>query len=387
MAYNDPSRNQSKWDVARFLSTLNYFGEVPFLGSFRWIQQWLGQTSVVSGVALNAMTNKVGIIGADGSDCLCELKAQLLPLVISSVDVQFYEWPKERPEPKLEDCIRAVDTLVVLNVTDCLNLVPNLEVFFEDISGFVETSVFDFASAGDDLSAWGALDDVVMGGVSQGNFVRQSQQAVFAGVVSTNNSGGFSSVRTRNFDPPFDFSNWRGLRLRVKGDGQRYKFILRNSDGWDSPAYIYGFDTRENVWMDIDVPFDQLVPTFRARSVPNAPAFDTAKVFSFQLMLSKFEVDRQLNPQFAPGPFELAVEKISAYRDRQGVPLILVGELDDPLHVRLRSRLEASKVAYRWVELDEPNGVSTMAFAKRLNEKLSERIAQILTEPQLEQPQ
>jgi hypothetical protein len=372
MGYEDQSESKSesksKWDAARFFATLNYFGEVPFLGSFRWIQQWLGHSRVVPGMKLNTIQRKVAVIGDDGLELSELLKERLAP----AVEV-FHELLQETPEPQaqpsaeheapssfpaeLSNLIRTMDTLIVSNLTKqpdlVLKLVNYCEKNLSSVSGVVEQRVFDFLAADEDLSAWGALDDVVMGGVSQGSFFKRGQQAVFAGNVSTNNSGGFSSVRTRNFEPPFNFASWLGLRLRVKGDGQRYKFILRNSGGWDSPAYIYGFDTHENVWMDVSVPFDQLVPTFRARSVPDAPPFDPAKVFSFQLMLSKFEVDRQLNPKFEAGPFELAVGQVSVYRDRTAVPLIIVGAQDETIRARQRSQLNDTKVPYAWIEPGE----------------------------------
>jgi hypothetical protein len=355
------SREQSQWDVARFLTTLNYFGEVPFLGSFRWIQQWLGQSPVVSGMAF-AMQKKVVVMGAEGSALFSLLQDQLAPALTSDIDVLFYQLPDVLPADPLKDplkdplrgLVQSSDTSIVLNIANYPDLPLYLVNGYDKVSDVVEQSVFDFSKADCDVSVWGALDDVVMGGVSQGRLFKQAQQAVFAGNVSTNNSGGFSSVRTKNFDPPFDFAHWRGLRLRVKGDGQRYKFILRNSGGWDSPAYIYGFDTRENVWMDVNVPFDELVPTFRARSVPDAPAFDAAKVFSFQLMLSKFEKDRQLNPQFAAGPFELAVSKISVYRARRGVPLVVVGSPEET--VLARQLWDEAQVDYQWIDPSAADG-------------------------------
>lgn len=42
-------------------------------------------------------------------------------------------------------------------------------------------------------------------------------------------------------------------------------------------------------------------------------SFDASKVYSFQLMLSKFEYDGALNPQFSPGLFRLEIESIKAY--------------------------------------------------------------------------
>ena len=47
-----------------------------------------------------------------------------------------------------------------------------------------------------EVSNWGALDDVVMGGVSQSSFKRSDSgnHAVFSGRVSATNNGGFASV-------------------------------------------------------------------------------------------------------------------------------------------------------------------------------------------------
>jgi hypothetical protein len=161
---------------------------------------------------------------------------------------------------------------------------------------------------------WGALDDVVMGGVSTSGLKLTATAALFTGTVSTANSGGFASIRTRNLDPALDLSSYSGLRLRLKGDGNRYKFLLRGGAGWDSLAHAYAFDTVVDTWMVVDIPFDQLVPTLRARTVPNAAPLDRRQIYSLQLMLSKFEYDGRLNPHFTPGGFALEVGEIAAYR-------------------------------------------------------------------------
>jgi hypothetical protein len=54
--------------------------------------------------------------------------------------------------------------------------------------------------------------------------------------VSTNNSGGFASVRSRNFEH-LDCGAYAGLELRLRGDGQRYKCIIRADTNWDGIAY------------------------------------------------------------------------------------------------------------------------------------------------------
>lgn len=183
-------------------------------------------------------------------------------------------------------------------------------------SSTTEPTVFDFTQPDPHFEAvWGALDDVVMGGVSASSFRKVGASAVFAGMVSTANSGGFASVRTRNFDPPLDWSGFDGVKLRVRGDGQRYKFMLRQDTTWDSVAYCYSFDTVDREWTTVQIPFAALTPVFRARTLSNAPSLDLSRICALQLMLSKFEYDGGLNPTFQPGAFQLQIERIQLYQN------------------------------------------------------------------------
>lgn len=174
--------------------------------------------------------------------------------------------------------------------------------------------IFDFRQSTQDISQlWGPVDDVVMGGVSNSGLRHDSGVAVFTGKVSTANSGGFASVRTRNFEPPLDLSSHQGIELRVKGDGQRYKFLLRDQDRWDSIAYAYSFDTVPREWMTVRIPFNQLTPVFRAKTVNDAAPIQSQHIRAMQMMLSKFEYDGALNPRFSPGEFRLSIQTIGVY--------------------------------------------------------------------------
>jgi Complex I intermediate-associated protein 30 (CIA30) len=174
--------------------------------------------------------------------------------------------------------------------------------------------IFNFQENSASVSQlWGALDDVVMGGVSASSFQQVPEGARFTGEVSTANSGGFASVRTRNFEPPLNLLNAAGVILRVKGDGKRYKFLIRDEDSWDSVAYACSFDSQNDVWETIRIPFVQLIPVFRAKTVQNGSALDPSRIRSFQLMLSKFEYDGALNPHFEAGSFALLVQAIEVY--------------------------------------------------------------------------
>jgi hypothetical protein len=177
-----------------------------------------------------------------------------------------------------------------------------------------DSTIFDFTQPSAELPAvWGALDDVVMGGVSQSEIHFEPSAAYFSGNVSTANSGGFASIRTRNFEPPLDLSTYAGIELRIKGDGKRYKFMLRTETQWDGIAYCYSFDTVNGDWTTVRIPFSALIPVFRAKTVSDRP-FAPGHITAMQLMLSKFEYDGALNPHFQPGSFQLQIASIRAYR-------------------------------------------------------------------------
>jgi hypothetical protein len=206
----------------------------------------------------------------------------------------------------------------------------NLVKAISDLSNNTKKILFDFTNLDSNLqSVWSAVDDVVMGGVSQSNFYLTEDRAIFTGYVSTDNNGGFASVRTRNFDSPLDLSSYQGIELKIKGDGKRYKFITRCEGKWDGISYCYSFDTIYNFPLTILIPFSQLIPVFRAKTVQQAEKFDSSKVYSLQLMLSKFEYDGQLNSKFEPGNFNLAIESIKAYRDLTTPQLIVLNSGQD----------------------------------------------------------
>lgn len=109
---------------------------------------------------------------------------------------------------------------------------------------------------------WYILDDVVMGGRSNGEFkISDDGYGVFSGSVSLENNGGFSSVR-HQFKTK-DVSNYSKITIRIKGDGKTYQFRLKTSTR-DNASYIYEFETSED-WMTIEIPFSEMYPSFRGQ--------------------------------------------------------------------------------------------------------------------------
>ena len=204
-----------------------------------------------------------------------------------------------------------VDTPELVEYEGIKNLV---KVVARHLPAATDKLIFDFTNPNNEIKeTWGAVDDVVMGGVSQSGIRVADNKAIFSGVVSTENNGGFASVRTRNVDPPLDLSDYEGVELKVIGDGKRYKFIARCEGKWDGVGYSYSFDTVYDFPTTIRIPFKDLIPVFRAKTVSEANQIDASKIYSMQLMLSKFEYDGELNPKFEAGSFAIEVEYIKAY--------------------------------------------------------------------------
>jgi hypothetical protein len=129
------------------------------------------------------------------------------------------------------------------------------------LSMFGTMTLYDFTTESPSQD-WYILDDVVMGGRSNGTFkISNDGYGVFFGNVSLENNGGFSSVR-HQFKTK-DVSDYSKIKLRIKGDGKAYQFRLK-SDSRDYASYIYEFETTKD-WMIIEIPFSKMYPSFRGR--------------------------------------------------------------------------------------------------------------------------
>ncbi|ASC69088.1 uncharacterized protein XM38_000140 [Halomicronema hongdechloris C2206] len=315
------------WDLGRFLKTMAFFNVIPLLSRMNPLQtSEPARASSTSDAEISFQPSVVvvGDLAAPMSRGLVqELRTEMIP-------VRSYPWPQMSPDgaqaisspdpvPSSAQSLSPWETILVnaALVIVCWDAGQPLSTLGGAVVGTAsqEQVLFDYRSPQAALSErWGALDDVVMGGVSASRFDWADGAAVFRGRVSTANSGGFASVRTRNADPAYDLGAWHGIALRLKGDGQRYKLILRQDSGWDSVAYCQSFDTLAGHWQTVHLPFAAMVPTFRAKRVSGAPPLDPSRIRSMQLMLSKFEYDGALNPTFTPGDFELQVKTIGVYR-------------------------------------------------------------------------
>ena len=129
--------------------------------------------------------------------------------------------------------------------------------------------IFDFKNTAD-ITDWMIVDDVVMGGRSNGEFLRNKDgNGVFQGTVSVENNGGFSSVRYSV--PKKNVEAYTKVKLHLKGDGKQYQCRIKTKAN-DYYSYVASFNTT-NEWTTIEIPFSSMYPSFRGQTLdaPNYP--------------------------------------------------------------------------------------------------------------------
>lgn len=144
------------------------------------------------------------------------------------------------------------------------------------------------------INNWRIVDDVVMGGISNGNFkLNKDGHGEFYGAISLENNGGFSSLRYR-FQPK-DVKNYQFVVLRVKGDAKKYQFRVKDNVS-NYYSFIAVFQTSEE-WQTIKIPLLEMYPAFRGRKL-NMDNFSSKEIEEIAFLIGnkraenfKLEID------------------------------------------------------------------------------------------------
>lgn len=137
----------------------------------------------------------------------------------------------------------------------------------------------DFTDAQTAAQMW-VVNDGVMGGVSESRFRHHAEGVMIEGILSLENNGGFASVRSAAV---FGVGTV-ALELKIKGDGKRYKFILRTDAAPRSPMYQADFVAAEGWHIYRFVPSD-FRASFRGRAV-DAPELVFAEVNEIGILIA-----------------------------------------------------------------------------------------------------
>jgi len=144
--------------------------------------------------------------------------------------------------------------------------------------------------------SWRVVNDTVMGGRSRGSLDVTPDKLTFTGVTNTN-GGGFASIRT--VPQKLNLNDASKIAIRLLGDGRTYTFRLASNKLRIS--YWLNFQTKNNTWQEIELPFASFWPNWRGRKL-NAPPISSSDITALGIMI----YDGQ------NGPFRLEVDWIKA---------------------------------------------------------------------------
>jgi monofunctional biosynthetic peptidoglycan transglycosylase len=163
-------------------------------------------------------------------------------------------------------------------------------------------TLFDFTGP-EAARQWQAVNDGVMGGVSDGRFrITPESTLEFFGTLSLENNGGFASVRTKPAD--LDIKAGDDLVIRVKGDGREYVLNLYTKSRRMAFSYRAPLPTVKNEWAEVAVPLEDFIPTSFGNRVQGMGPVEPDEITSIGFMLS----DKKA------GPFKMQVEWVKVAR-------------------------------------------------------------------------
>lgn len=163
-------------------------------------------------------------------------------------------------------------------------------------------NLVDFSEENEGVTM-GITDDGVMGGLSKGAIRRTDEgSVVFSGTLSLENNGGFSSLRMAGGE--WNLEGWKGIVLKVRGDGRTYDLRLTTNEHHRGSAVSFrgSFQTRKGEWVEAKIPFSELEAGWRGRTLDTK--FDPARIEGLGIILA----DKQ------PGSFHLEVQWMKGWK-------------------------------------------------------------------------
>ena len=127
------------------------------------------------------------------------------------------------------------------------------------------------------------------------------QRMEFFGRLSLANNGGFASVRARGSNLALTENDV--IIARVKGDGRQYKFNVYTQRTRGGYSYRQAFRTKKDEWIEVELPVEKFVATWRGRVFRNKK-IDPTRIGGLGFLLGDGK----------PGPFKLEIEWIKVAR-------------------------------------------------------------------------
>jgi|GEM_PF-803846 len=191
--------------------------------------------------------------------------------------------------------------LTVLTV-GCSNLEESSYEVNTDVEQEMVTMRIDFGQEDGSLD-WSPVNDTVMGGESIGVVDYTDTFVVFEGEVSTDNNGGFVSLRSPT--AYYDLSAFTEVEISYKSQGHNFKMVLADRAAWWVPTFEAEIITDSEEWTTTTVSlydFEQ----YEMTGYGDAP---TGEAMTSDYLADVIRIDL-MNTEFSDGEFELEVDYI-----------------------------------------------------------------------------
>jgi hypothetical protein len=164
--------------------------------------------------------------------------------------------------------------------------------------------LIDDFSKNEGLSAigtqWRQYTDQVMGGESTASYsfkVIEGKRCIhLQGNVSLKNRGGFVQVALplRQNGRAFNATQFTGVRLWVKGNGENYYVHLRSGKTWLPWQYYEAPFFADNQWQKVEIPFEQFTPqglkaALNPKKLKRLAVVGAKKAFKADIAVSRIE--------------------------------------------------------------------------------------------------
>ena len=195
-------------------------------------------------------------------------------------------------------------TLILpLLLTGCLG--PLDESSYEtetDVERQTVSMRIDFGQQDGSLD-WQPVNDNVMGGESIGVVDYLDTVAVFEGTVSTDNNGGFVSLRSPVAD--YDLSPFTEVEISYRATGHSFKLVLADAVAWWMPTFEAVIAPTTDEWTTTVVSLYD----FRQYEMSGYGEQETGAEMTPEYLSEVLRIDL-MNKEFADGDFVLEVDYI-----------------------------------------------------------------------------
>lgn len=165
-----------------------------------------------------------------------------------------------------------------------------------------ETLTINFG-LNDNNTEWYALNDDVMGGVSTGTVSMTDETLLFDGYVSTDNNGGFVSLRSPN--EFYDFSRFSEVVFSYRSQGHSFTMILADQNAWYEPKFELEVLDESDEWITTRASLYD----FKQYAMTGVGEVETGVEMSPEHLSDILRIEL-MNTNFESGGFELELDYI-----------------------------------------------------------------------------